>query len=355
MQGQDPAWIPPLLIDQKSRFHPKNPFYEHGEVEPVLARDARTGEIVGRVCAVVNRAHNEFHKDRVGFFGFFECVDSATVARALLDHAGRFLLKRDLTVMRGPANFSVNDEIGMLIEGFDTPPVIMMTHNPPYYNRLMEECGFVKAMDMLGYELRKGEISERILQMGEKLLARSKLRVRTLDPKNFWRDVRYLCDVYNRAWVDNWGFVPMTSGELKAMADSLRLIYDPRLVFFAENENGQPVGFSLLLPDVNVILKHVKNGRLLPTGILKLLLGRRKIDRARVLLMGVDPAFRGRGLDAAFYYLSYKRGTEAGYHWAEFSWILENNRPMNDALRAMGAIPYKKWRLWEKTLSPDVC
>ncbi|MDD5088562.1 MAG: N-acetyltransferase [bacterium] len=355
MQGQDPVWIPPLLIDQKSRFSRKNPFYDHGEVEPILARDTGTGRIVGRVCAVVNRAHNEFHKDRVGFFGFFECVDSAAVARALLDHAGRFLMERGFTVMRGPANFSVNDEIGMLIEGFDTPPVIMMTHNPPYYNRLMEECGFVKAMDLLGYELHQGEISERLLNVGEKLLARLKLRVRTIDTKHFWRDVRHLCDVYNSAWAANWGFVPMTEGELKAMADSLRLIYDPRMVFFAETEDGRPVGFSLMLPDINVILKHISDGRLLPTGIFKLLLGRRRIHRARVLLMGVDPAFRGRGLDAAFYYLSYKRGTEAGYHWAEFSWILENNRPMNDALLAIGAKPYKKWRMWEKALIPDVC
>ena len=251
--------------------------------------------------------------------------------------------------MRGPMNFSVNDEIGMLIEGFDRPPAIMMTHNPPYYNDLMAECGFGKAMDVVAYELHQGELSDRLLQVGEKLLSRLKLRVRTLDSKNFWRDVQHICDVYNTAWAANWGFVPMTKNELKVMAEGLRLIYDPRMVFFAETEDGTPVGFSLMLPDINVILKRL-NGRLLPTGIIKLLRGRRKIDRARVLLMGVDPAFRGRGVDVAFYYLTYKRGVEAGYRWAEFSWILEDNRLMNDAALGIGAKPYKKWRIWERPL-----
>jgi hypothetical protein len=298
---------------------------------------------------VVNRLHNDFHHDRVGFFGFFECVHNPDVARALFDHAGNFLRTRGFEVVRGPMNFSVNDEIGMLVEGFDTPPAIMMTHNPPYYNELMTDCGFSKAMDVIAYELRRGELSRRLLDIGERSLSRLKLRVRTLDPKHFWQDVEHICNVYNTAWAANWGFVPMTKSELKAMAETLRLIYDPRLVFFAENSDGKPVGFSLLLPDINVILKRL-NGRLLPTGILRLLAGRRKINRARVLLMGVNPACRGHGIDAAFYYLTYLRGTEAGYRWAEFSWILENNRPMNDAALAIGAKPYKKWRIWEKPL-----
>jgi GNAT superfamily N-acetyltransferase len=251
--------------------------------------------------------------------------------------------------MRGPMNFSVNDEIGMLIEGFDTPPTIMMTHNPPYYNDLMAECGFVKAMDVLGYQLHRGEISERLLRVGEKLQSRLKLRVRAMDTKNFWRDVQHICDVYNTAWTANWGFVPMTQNELKVMAETLRLIYDPRMVFFAETADGTPIGFSLMLPDINVLLKRM-NGRLLPTGIVKLLAGRRKIDRARILLMGVDPAFRGHGIDVAFYYLTYQRGVEAGYRWGEFSWILENNRLMNDAALGIGAKPYKKWRVWERPL-----
>lgn len=354
MQGQDPAWIPPLLIDQKSRFDPKHPFYEHGEVEPIVARDTRSGEVVGRICAVVNHAHNRFHKDRVGFFGFFESVDSEDVARALFDHAGRFLMERGLDVMRGPANFSVNDEIGMLIEGFNTPPAIMTTHNPPYYNRLAEQCGFVKAKDLLAYEMREGQFSERIMRLGEKLESRLKLRVRSFRKKEFWEEVRRIQDLYRRAWAGNWGFVPMSDREIVEMANSLKLIFDPRLVFFAEDESGQPVGFSLALPDVHPLLKKI-NGRLFPTGIFTLLTGRRKLNRIRIPLMGIDPAYRGRGVDAVFYCRTYKVGNQAGYHWGEFSWILEDNKPMNDALIAMGAIPYKKWRMWEKPLDSHVC
>jgi GNAT superfamily N-acetyltransferase len=308
-----------------------------------------TGEPLGRICAVVNRLHNDFHHDRVGFFGFFESVRNLDVARALFDHAGNFLRERGFEIMRGPMNFSVNDEIGMLIEGFDTPPVIMMTHNPPYYNELTEGCGFVKAMDVVAYEMHQGMISDRIMQIGEKLLSRLKLRVRHFDKKNFWTEVDAICEVYNKAWAANWGFVPMTKSELKEMARTLKLIYDPRLIFFAETEDGKPVGFSLILPDINVVLKRL-NGRLLPTGIITLLTGLRSINRARVLLMGVDPQYRGRGVDAAFYYLTYKLGVEAGYRWAEFSWILEDNRLMNDAALGMGAKPYKKWRIWERPL-----
>lgn len=349
MQASDPAWVPPLLIDTKSRFNRKNPFYEHGEVESYIARDRKSGEPLGRVCAVINHLHNEVHQDKVGFFGFFECTRNLDVARALFDHAGNFLSARGFNVMRGPMNLSVNDEIGMLIEGFDTPPVIMMTHNPPFYNELVERCGFVKAKDVLAYQMSREDISERLSQVGDKLLARMKLRIRRIDKKNFWADVNRICEVYNTAWSANWGFVPMTQSELKVLAETLKLVYDPRLVFFAENDEGKTVGFSLTLPDINVLLKRM-NGRLLPTGIFKLLLGLRKIDRVRVLLMGVNPEFRGRGVDAAFYYLSYKIGTEAGYNWGEFSWVLEDNRLMNEAAQSIGAKPYKKWRIWDKTL-----
>jgi len=318
-------------------------------VESFLARDRKTGETLGRVCAVINRLHNEFHQDRVGFFGFFESVNNTDVARALFDRAGDHLAARGFDVMRGPMNFSVNDEIGMLIEGFETPPVVMMTHNPPYYNDLVGACGFVKAKDLIAYELHQGHINDRILETGAKLLARHKLRIRPIEKKNFWQEVEYICDVYNNAWSANWGFVPMTKAELKTLAQTLRLIYDPRLVFFAESENGVPVGFSLALPDIHVLFKRM-NGTLFPTGLFKLLAGLRKIHRARVILMGVNPDFRGRGVDLAFYYLTYKLGTEAGYNWGEFSWILEDNRMMNDAALGMGAKPYKKWRIWEKPI-----
>lgn len=338
-----------MLVDQKSRFSPKNPFYEHGEVESYLARRAN-GEVAGRICAVVNRAHNEFHKDRVGFFGLFESVNEPAVARALFEHAGRFLKDRGLTSMRGPMNFSVNEEIGMLVEGFDTPPVIMMTHNPPYYNELMAASGFTKAADVLAYQLSKGELSDRVLRIGEKLESRLHVRIRPFNPKDFWNEVQRVIDVYNQAWEANWGFVPMTEREVKALAESLKFIYDPRFIFFAETDEGKPVGFSLALPDVHVLLKKL-NGRLLPFGIFKLLAGRKKIERLRILLLGVSPAYRGRGIDTVFYCRTYQAGLRAGFNWAEFSWVLEDNKLMHDAALAMGAVPYKRWRIWEKSLT----
>jgi hypothetical protein len=350
VQATDPAWVPPLLIDLKSRFNPKYPFYEHGEVESYIARDPQTGEILGRVCAVVNGLHNKFHEDKVGFFGFFDCVNDPDVARALLDHAGAFLKSRGLDTIRGPMNFSVNDEIGMLIEGFDTPPVIMMTHNPPYYNTLMEQCGMVKAKDVVAYQMFQGQLSERVIRVAEALEKRLPLHIRPFNKHDFWGEVDRILSIYNAAWEKNWGFVPMTDKELKLMAQTLKLVYDPNLVYFAETAEGKPVGFSLALPDVHVLFKQIKNGRLFPTGIFKLLFGLKKIHRARVLLMGVHPDYRFRGIDTVFYYRTYKAGTEAGYNWAEFSWVLEDNEPMNAAALSMGSTPYKKWRIWERPL-----
>jgi GNAT superfamily N-acetyltransferase len=341
--------VPPLLIDVKSRFSKKYPFYDHGEVEPYLARDASNGEVLGRVCAVVNRLHNEFHHDTVGFFGFFECVRDDTAARALLDAVGGYLKQRGLTVVRGPMNLSINEEMGLLVQGFETPPVVMMTHNPPYYNDLMEACGLVKAKDVVAYQLHKGELADRIARVGERLENRLKLRIRPFNKKDFWGEVERIRRVFNDAWEANWGFVPMTDRELKLMAETLKLMYDPRLIFFCETDDSTPVGFCLALPDVHVLFKKM-NGHLFPTGIFTLLAGLRKIDRARVLLMGVHRDYRGRGIDTVFYYRLYQKGVEIGYRWGEFSWILEDNKLMIDAARSIGAVPYKTWRIWEKSL-----
>lgn len=346
--GSDPAWVPPLLIDIKSRFKKSFPFYEHGEVETFLAYDD-DGKLAGRCCAIVNRAHNEFHRDKVGFFGFYDSIDSREVAAQLLDHCASWLRDRGLTSMRGPTNFSVNEEIGTLVEGYDTPPAIMMTHNPPYYDGLMKACGLEKAKDVLAYQMDEGQLTDRVRALAEKLIQRSKVRVRPFNSRDFWGEVKRIEDVYNKAWEANWGFVPMTSKELKVMAETLKLVYDPRLIFFAENEQNEPVAFSLALPDINGLIKKI-DGRLFPTGIFTLLLGKKKINRARVLTMGITPEYRGRGLDSILYYKTYMNGTKAGYSWGEFSWILEDNRLMNAAALAMGSRPYKKWRIYERAI-----
>jgi hypothetical protein len=349
VQKTDPCWVPPLLIDQKSFFDKKHPFYEHGEVCSWLARSTQGGEILGRVSAIVNHRHNEFHEDKTGFFGFFECVNDSDVAQLLLIECAHFLRQRRMTAMRGPMSFSTNEECGMLYEGFDTPPTIMMPHNPPYYNRLMEECGLGKAMDLLSYEMPAGGISDRIIRVGQKLESRLKIKIRPFNKKDFWGEVALLKSVYDKAWTKNWGFVPMTEHEIHHLAQNLKLIYDPRLLYFAEAADGTTVGFCLALPDINQVLIRM-NGRLLPTGILTLLAGRRKINRVRVLLMGVIESYRVRGIDTVFYYRIHRDGVSAGYKWAEFSWILENNKMMNDAAIGMGGTLYKRHRVWEKHL-----
>ena len=348
VQGSDPAWVPPLLIDQAARFKPNYPFYEHGEVQSWLARSP-DGTVLGRISAIINRAHNEFQNDKVGFFGFFESANDTEVARELLSTAADWLHDRGMTSIRGPMNFSTNDECGMLIEGFDTPPTIMMLHNPPYYNDLMAACDFVKAHDFYAYRMHEGQLSDRVIQIAPKLESRLKIRIRPFNSKDFWGEVKRVEEIYNQAWVANWGFVPMTHDELKLMAQTLKLVYDPRLIHFAETQDGTPVGFGLALPDVHVIFKKM-NGRLLPMGIFKLLAGKKKIHRARVLLLGVVPEYRQRGVDVLLYYHTYVKGVAAGYNWGEFSWILEDNVMMNEAARSIGADLYKKWRIWEKAI-----
>lgn len=351
VQGNDPNWIPPLLIDQKSFFDSaKHPFYEHGAVASFLAKSPENGKTVGRISAIHNSAHNRFHNDRVGFFGFFESVNDVETASALLDTAASHVKNLGLDTLRGPMNFSTNEECGMLIDGFDTPPAIMMTHNPPYYNDLLERCGFLKARDILAYEMREGDITERLLQLARKLESRLNLRFAFFNKSDFWGEVNKFRYLYNRIWEANWGFVPMTDNEINAMAKNLKLILDPALILFVTTNEGEPIGFSLALPDLNVLLKKI-NGRLFPTGLFTLLAGRRKIDRARVLAMGVLPEFRQRGIDAVIYLKTYESGLHAGYNWGEFSWVLEDNKNMNEAALSMGSRPYKKWRIWEKQLS----
>jgi len=351
VQASDPEWVPPLLFDQKPFFDSaKHPFYEHGAVESFLARSPDNGEVVGRISAIHNSAHNRFHNDQVGFFGFFESVNDVEVASALLKTASDYVKNLGLDTLRGPMNFSTNEECGMLIEGFDTPPAVMMTHNPPYYNDLLEACGFSKAKDLLAYAMQEGDITDRLLTIARKLESRLNLNFTFFDKGDFWGEVNKFRDLYNQIWESNWGFVPMTDREIDAMAKNLKLVLDPALILFVTTKEGKPIGFSLALPDLNVVLKKI-NGRLFPTGLLTLLTQKGNINRLRVLAMGVLPEYRQRGIDAVLYYKTHESALNAGYNWGEFSWILEDNKNMNDAAVSMGSHAYKKWRIWEKQLT----
>ena len=343
--ADDPLWVPPLIGQQKAYFNPKkNPFYDHARVQLFLAW--RGDQVLGRIAAVVNQADNEFHGEKTGFFGFFDCLPDYEIARRLLDAARFWLQDQGMETMRGPANFSSNDEWGMLVDSFDLSPVLMMTYNPDYYPRLVERYGLTKARDLYAYRMiTKDGISDRLRRLSEKIQQREGLTVRPIDMKDFDNELKRIKAVYNDAWSRNWGFVPMTEAEFDHLAKQLKPLIVPELVLMAE-VNGKPAGFSLTLPDYNQALKHV-NGRLFPFGLLKLWWLSRKIDCSRTLVMGVIKEYQKRGIDAVFYIRSYDAGLVKGIKWGELSWILEDNEMMKRAMELMGGKVYKTYRIYE--------
>lgn len=344
----DPNWVPPLLVEQRKLLDRDNhPFHRHADVEYFLAR--RDGRVVGRIAAIVNHRHNEFHEDRLGFFGFFECEDDPAAARALLSAAEDWCAARGMERIRGPMNFSTNEECALLVDGFDTPPMLMMTHNPPYYERLLESAGYRKEKDLLAYLLEDMEAPERVVRGAERAQKRIGAVIRPIRMKELRSEIEIIRDIYNSAWERNWGFVPMTEAEFDEMAKQLKQIVDPELCLIAEVD-GEPVGFELTLPDFNQAIAKT-DGRLLPFGIFKLLWHARKIDAARVITLGLKPDYRRLGLDAMMTLRGYRRVSDLGYHRIEASWILEDNVEMRRVMERLGARVYKTYRVYERALT----
>lgn len=344
----DSVWVPPLLRDMRTMMDPtRHPFHDHSEVQAFLA--LRDGVPVGRIAAIHNRRHVEFQGERTGFFGFYECLRDQEACSALLDTSATWLRERGLESMRGPASFSTNEQVGLLIEGFDDPPAVMMAYNPPYYAEQLEAYGLEPAKTLVAYFLRAAEPPEYLVRAAAIVERRTGVRVRSLSMKHFARDLRIIRDLYNSAWERNWGFVPMTDDEIEHMAKELKPVVDPRLTLIAEDAENRPVGFALALPDFNQVLKHL-NGRLFPFGVLRALWLRRKIDRLRVLTLGVRPEYRGKGLDAPFYLGIFRGGNSQGIVQGEFSWVLEDNDAIRRPLERMGAQVYKRYRLYETSL-----
>jgi hypothetical protein len=343
---RDPNWVPPLISEcRKFLDRRKNPFFEHAEVKFLLASDA-AGGICGRIAAIVNHRHVEQHGEKAGFFGLFECENDPRVAAALFGAAADFLRSRGMTVMRGPENMSVNDDIGLLVEGFDSPPAIMMPFNPPWYPELVESCGLRKEMDLLAYygDSWEQQIPEKVTRGLELCRRRYKFQVRPVDMRRFNEEIDEVYRVYTEAWEQNWGAVSMTRKEFDYLAAQLKGALDPDL-FLMATVDGKVVGFSLALPDFNQALIKL-NGRLFPFGILKLLWYRRKIDMIRVIATGIVKEFRHRGIDGSFYCETWKRATAKGMHRGEMSWVLEDNPAMNNALLGLGLRVYKRYRLY---------
>ncbi len=341
----DPHWVPPLIRERKNFFNPqKNPFYRHSQIELFLAVDGT--KPIGRIAALVNHNHNRFHQEKTGFFGFFEVPPQYPIAQRLLDQACCWLREKGMKVMRGPMNFSTNDECGLLIEGFDSSPTIMMPYNPPYYQEYMEKYGLEKAKDLYAYLIdHSQQPPERMIKVAERVKEKEGLHIRQVNLKRFEDEVRLIKQIYNQAWSNNWGFVPMTDEEFDHLAKELKKLVVPELVLIAEVDD-EPAGFSMALPDYNQALKKV-NGRLFPWGLFKLLWYVKRIDSIRVLTMGVVHKYQKRGIDLIFYLETFNRGVKKGYKRGELSWILEDNLLMNRALEDLGAKIYKKYRIYE--------
>ncbi len=332
----------------------RNPFFEHGEAEYFIAE--RGGEVVGRIAAIANRLHNETHGDKVGFFGFFEAEDDQQVADRLFEAAAAWLRERGFDSMRGPTSFSVNDEAGLLVQGFDAPPTVMMPHNPPYYEKLVLGAGCAAAKDLFAYQggdrtlTAYDPVPERLTRAVEIMRQRMGITVRALDLGHFEREVDHIKAIYNAAWEKNWGFVPMTDREIEHLAHQFRPVVVPDIIPMAEKD-GKVVGFGLALPDLNVVFRGNRKGYLLPV-LPKLLwwLKREKIRKARIPLLGILPEYRGRGLDAVLYHWIWTRAAEHGMYWGEAGWILEDNPAMRAGLEKMRFTVYKTYRLYDRAL-----
>ena len=348
-QPASSGWIPPLRIVVRDGLDRRgNPFYKQAERALFIAK--RDGRAVGRVAAIENRRHNDHHDDRVGFFGFFDCRDDQEAASGLFERAEEWLGDRGLTSVRGPVSPSMNHECGVLVEGFELPPVIMTPWNPSYYDSLIEGAGYLRAKDLLGYHLPAGDaVPDRVRRLAERKLQRSRLVFREWDFGAMKEMARDAFDLYCEAWDGNWGFVPPSWEEFWHLAKDLKSVLHPEFTFVAELD-GKNVGFIMIARDMNRVLRRIPSGRLWPLNIARLLFGLPKILSGRIILLGIRPEYRNRGFFPLFSLEIARRAQQIGAEGAEASWILEDNESLTAPLEGMDLEPYKRWRIYEKVL-----
>jgi hypothetical protein len=351
-----PQWVPPLIYERMQFLdRRRNPYFEHAEAEYFLAE--RDGEPVGRITAQIDERWDEFQGGRDGMFGFFETIDDREVAGALLEAAEEWLRERGRERVLGPMDFTTNDEVGLLIDGFERRPMILQPWHPPFYRELVEGLGYGKAMDLLMWFLALGELAEgdqftpEIHAAAQKALREEGVTIRNFDKRNLGEEMRRFTEVYNEAWSKNWGFVPATDAEVKFHAKLLRQVLDEDWGFIAEKD-GETVGVAFTLPDINQAVAKT-GGRLLPLGWLKFLLAKRKIDRVRVFALGVKHGWRHSGVAAGLYLKHLESASPDGIPAGETGWILETNGPMNRAMEGMGGEVVKRYRVYEKPLGPS--
>ena len=352
LYADDPNYVPELHIAQRDILTPgKHPFHEHSSLQCFLAVD-ENNKVKGRIAAILNNNHNAFNHTNDGFFGFFDSVNDESVAKALFEQAYKWLKEKGVATIIGPVNPSTNEPVGLLIDGFKEPPVAMMTYNKPYYINLIEKNGFHKKVDLYAYDIRTDSVNDRAVKLQDALLKRLEqkgITIRPINVKDFKNEVRKVREIYNSAWDHNLGFVPMTESEFNYLAKDLKNILNADFCLVAEHQ-GKMVGFALAVPDINQILIKIKRGRLLPTGIFKLLFGLKKINYYRVITLGVIEEYRKMGIEACFYAKIIQMGVKYKLKGAEGSWILENNEMMNKALQNINGKVYKTYRIYEKAL-----
>jgi len=353
----NPYWVPPLIAERRSfldRAH--SPFFQHARAEYFLAR--RGEKVVCTIAAFTNDLYNQFQQVNTGFFGFFEDLEDAEAATALLSTAEAWARKAGHVSILGPAQFSTNDECGLLVDGFEDAPRILMTYNPPRYQTYLETAGYRTAMNLWAYSLAIADFirskPEKLERVTAKVMERGKLSVRRLDMKRFDHELEGVKKIYNRSWERNWGFVPMTDPEFDRLAEQLKPMLDPDLIIIVERDD-EPVGFGLTLPDLNEPLRLAYPRPSMPESLtmLKMLWHwkvRQRHGWLRVFALGVLPEFRGMGVDGLMYLETAKSAVPKGYKYAEMSWILESNDMMNRAIRSLGGTVYKTYRMYEKAL-----
>jgi GNAT superfamily N-acetyltransferase len=345
----DPNFVPPLYMERRDFLDPKkNPYFEHADVTLFLAKQG--DRVVGRVAAIEDRNYNAFHDEKVGWFGMYEAEDDEAIASTLLDEVKTWVRGRGLATLQGPANFSSNHDMGLLVDGFDSPPVVMMPYNPPYYARHLEAMGLQKVKDLYAFWMQADvDPPEKVVRIAEKVRAKEGIVVRPINFKDFDAELERIKEIYNSAWEQNWGFVPMTEKEFHHTSKDMKTFAVPDLVLIAEVK-GEPVAFSMTLPDLNQAFAKV-GGKLttfgLPIGLAKLLWHARKIDQLRLIILGIKEKYRKRGIDAILYLDTLRAARKLGYKGGEISWTLEDNVLVNRAIEMMGGQRYKTYRVYQ--------
>lgn len=349
----DPAWVAPLDLERKLAFdRQKNPFFAHAQAEFFVA--FRGGKAVGRISAQIDQEHLRLHQDAAGFFGNFDCIDDVSVARELFNTAAAWLRERGMKTVRGPYSMNINEEAGLLVDGFQHMPMFIMAHHLPHYRALVEQNGFSKAKELYAWHYdARFEVPPLARRIADRARSHSDITVRTINMAKFDEELRAGLQIFNEAWKDNWGFVPLTEAEMRKAAEDIKLVMDPRIILVAEHK-GQAIGMALTIPNINRVLQPLK-GKLFPFGWARLLWGT-KVKRpkdCRLTLLGVKPEFRGLrtgGLSVLLMVEVYERAKAAGYTSAELSWTLDDNHAINHGIKMMGGQLYKTYYVYERAL-----